>query len=320
MKNKLLNTKIKLFIILLFITSNTLANSYTWLPVASVSDLYSIYDKETTKDKIFYGIATYSVINKNKVNLFYDQNNNEVFYQKEIHPSFNDYFGHNNDTKPISSVIINNNDKKRQKKIAITFDSAYINRYTYQILNILDEYNIKCTFFVTGDFISNNPEQIKDILRMGHEIGNHTTKHTKISEMYTQSAINDINICHKNMKDLTGIDMCLFRFPYGSYSERTIKLVKGLGYYPIQWTIDSQDWKNDGKESIIHRVLSQDTLLTEGAIILFHNGAIYTPYCLPRILDVLIKEKGLIPCKVSDLIYEKDFNIQNGSKQSLNTN
>lgn len=316
MKFRNIMNKIKIIFILLLLSSNVFANSYNYMTVASVSELYAIYDDESNEDKIFYGIATHSEINNHKLYLYYDKDGNEIFHQNEFHPKNNDYFGNNNDTKPITRVSIKENDNKRKNKIALTFDSAYISRYTNQILNILDKYNIKCSFFMTGDYIANNPEQIKDILRRGHEIGNHTTKHPKLTEMYTQAIIDDINICHQNFKDLTGIDMCLFRFPYGSYSERTIKLVKGLGYYPIQWCIDSEDWKNDSKEAIIYRVLSRDALLCEGSIILFHNGSIYTPSVLPRILDYIIDEKGLTPCKVSDLIYKENFNIVGSLQES----
>ena len=237
-----------------------------------------------------------------------------LYFQPTTHPlSFDDNFGKFSDEMPIFSVTIDENDNERKNCMCLTFDSAYINKYTYKILDILDEYNIKSTFFMTYEFMEKNPDQIMEIIKRGHEIGNHSTTHPDFNKIKDSSIVKEVMKAHNYIKDLVGVDMCLFRFPFGSYSPRTVGLLKNMGYYPIQWTLDSIDWKNTGKEYLLNRFAGNDELITEGSIILFHNGAIYTPEALPEIIN-MIYAKGLKCVRVTDLIYHHDFHILKGKQ------
>ena len=239
-----------------------------------------------------------------------------AFNQPVDHPFIDDYFGFGNDSIPIKFVHV---EKDAEKKgcMALTFDSAYINDYTYALLDILDAYNVKATFFMTRDFILKNQSQVAEILSRGHEIGNHSTNHPDFNKVKDTTVVKEILICHNLVKSLFGFDMCLFRFPYGSYSPRTVTLAKNLGYYPIQWTFDSIDWKNLGTDYLLTRFEeNKDQAIREGAIILFHNGATYTPEALPKILD-MIKANGLKCVRVSDLIYRHRFYLDSGAQYKL---
>lgn len=234
------------------------------------------------------------------------------FIQTSVHPDKEgDYFGKFTDDMPIFNVNVDENDEHRKNCMCLTFDSAYINKYTYDILDILDKYNIKSTFFMTYEFMEKNPKQIMDIIARGHEIGNHSTTHPDFNKSKDSKIVKEVMKAHNYIKDLVGVNMCLFRFPFGSYSPRTVGLLKNMGYYPIQWTLDSIDWKNTGKNYLINRFLGNDDLLVEGSIILFHNGATYTPEALPEIIE-MIYNKGLKCVKVSDMIYHHDFHILKG--------
>lgn len=234
------------------------------------------------------------------------------FIQKTSHPyNEGDYFGKFTDDMPIFNVDVDANDLQRKNCMSLTFDSAYINKYTYKILDILDKYNVKSTFFMTYEFMEKNPAQIMDIIKRGHEIGNHSTTHPDFNKTKDSKIVKEVMKAHNYIKDLVGVDMCLFRFPFGSYSPRTVALLKNMGYYPIQWTLDSVDWKNTGKSFLINRFAGNDDLLVEGSIILFHNGATYTPEALPEIIE-MIYNKGLKCVKVSDMIYHHDFHIFKG--------
>ena len=248
----------------------------------------------------------------------YEKDGSEKLKQPYIHPYVDDYFGKEKDLRPIHKVVVSPDDSKRKNKMCITFDSAYINRYTYRILDILDRYNVKSTFFMTADFIKNNPEQVKEIVKRGHEVGNHSTKHPRFTNLSEDKIINEVLECHKNFKDITGLDMCLFRYPYGEYSEKTMYILKQLGYYSIQCTIDSADWKNDSAEKIMERIENNNDKITEGSIILFHNGATYTPDCLSQIIEK-INNKGLDLVRVSDIIYEHNFYVDVVGNQYIPT-
>lgn len=236
--------------------------------------------------------------------------------QPEIHPNIDDFYGKGEDTVPICSVNVKN-DNDKSNYIALTFDSAYINTYTYTILDKLDKYNFKCTFFMTHDFMKKNPEQVLEIISRGHEIGNHSTTHPDLNEKTDQEVVSEIWKTHCFFKHLTGLNMSLFRYPYGSYSPRTLKIVKLLGYYPIQWAVDSVDWKNISTGSIM-RKLEREDAYKAGNIILFHNGATYTPECLDDILQIIV-DNGLKVVRVSDLLYPHDFYLQGGEQRSNQT-
>ena len=235
------------------------------------------------------------------------------YVQLTFHPEKEkDLFGKVSDDMPIFNVDVEN-DSTRSNYMCLTFDSAYINTYTYDILDILDEHNIKSTFFMTYEFMEKNPEQIMEIIKRGHEVANHSTTHPDLNKAKDSKVVKEIMKAHNFIKDLVGVDMCLFRFPFGSYSPRTVSLLKNMGYYPIQWTLDSVDWKNTGKDFLINRFKGNDNLLTGGSIILFHNGATYTPAALPEIIE-MIYDKGLKCVRVTDLIYQHDFHIMKGKQ------
>lgn len=235
------------------------------------------------------------------------------YIQPTYHPDIeNDFFGKFSDDMPIFTVNVED-DENKKNYMCLTFDSAYINKYTLDILDILDKYNIKSTFFMTYEFMTKNPGQIMEIIKRGHEIGNHSTTHPDLNKVKDSKVVKEVMKAHNFIKDLVGVDMCLFRFPFGSYSPRTVGLLKNMGYYPIQWTLDSIDWKNSGKEYLINRFQGNDELLDGGSIILFHNGATYTPEALPEIIE-MIYAKGLKCVRVTDLIYHHDFHIVKGKQ------
>ena len=239
-----------------------------------------------------------------------------LFSQPTFHPYDTDFFGKDKDSAPIFRVKVEDDDTERQNCMCITFDSAYVNKFTYQILDILDKYNIKSTFFMTYEFMSNNSEQVLEVIKRGHEVANHSTTHPDLNKVTDAKVVMEVMQAHNYIKNLVGIDMCLFRYPFGSYSPRTLTLLKNMGYYPIQWSADSVDWKNTGKEFLVNRFSGND-MLYEGAIVLFHNGATYTPEALPEIIEK-IQKRGLKCVRVSDLIYRHDFYIDTGVQFRLN--
>lgn len=230
-----------------------------------------------------------------------------------FHPYDTDYFGRKKDEWAISKVEVNG-DLDKKDKISLTFDSAYYNNYTYDILDILDRYDAKATFFMTCDFMEANPEHVKEIYKRGHEIGNHSLSHKDFTTLSNEDIVKEVMAGHNFIKNLLGIDMSLFRFPYGNSDERTVTALKKLGYYPIQWHFDTLDWKNESKEKICRRVDNNKDKLVEGSIVLMHNGAKYTVDALPHIFEIL-ESKNLKCVKVSDLIYKHDFTLSWG-KQS----
>lgn len=124
-------------------------------------------------------------------------------------------------------------------KVALSFDAAWGNEDTKILLDILDKYNVKVTFFMTGEWVKAFPEDVKEIQKRGHDLGNHSQNHLQMSRLSRDKCIKEIMDVHSRVKELTGVEMCLFRPPYGDYNNTLINAVEECGYYPIQWSVDS---------------------------------------------------------------------------------
>lgn len=200
-----------------------------------------------------------------------------------------------------------------QNVVALSFDAAWGNEDTKEILDILERHDVKVTFFMTGGWVEAYPEDVKAIYAAGHELGNHSENHLNMSELSMEKIEEEIMLVHNRVKELTGYDMCVFRPPYGDYDNDVITGVENCGYYAIQWSIDSLDWKDYGADSIIEKVTCNENL-EGGAIILCHNGAKYTADALEEMI-VRLKEQGYSFVKMSDLIYKDNYEMNAAGQQ-----
>ena len=190
----------------------------------------------------------------------------------------------------------------------MSFDAAWGNEDTRRILDILKKHNVKVTFFMTGGWVESYPEDVRAILADGHDLGNHSENHKNMSELSDEACQEEIQKVHTKVQELTGYEMCLFRPPFGDYDNHVIKNVQKCGYYPIQWSIDSLDWKDYGADDIVKRVVESDKL-NNGAIILMHNGAKYTADALDAVITGL-QDKGYEIVPISELIYKDKYHMK----------
>ena len=197
--------------------------------------------------------------------------------------------------------------------VALSFDAAWGNEDTRKILSILKKKKVHVTFFMTGGWIEQYPDDVKAIAAAGHELGNHSENHKQMSTLSAEECKKELMTPHEKVKKLTGIDMKVFRPPYGDYNDTLITTVRECGYSPIQWDVDSLDWKDYGVDSIIHTVLDHKHL-GNGSIILCHNGAKYTAEALEQLIDGL-QTKGFTLVKMSDLIYKDHYDINPEGRQ-----
>lgn len=200
-----------------------------------------------------------------------------------------------------------------KKQAALTFDAAWGNDDTQTILKILEKYNVHATFFMTGGWVENYPEDVKRIAEAGHDLGNHSQNHKNMSDLTKSEIQEEIQQVHEKVQKLTGIEMNLFRAPYGDYDNELIEAVKMSGYLPIQWDVDSEDWKNYGIDSIISKV-TQHAHLGNGSIILMHNGADYTAQALETVITNL-QGQGYELVPVSQLIRWDHYHIDTEGRQ-----
>ncbi len=200
-----------------------------------------------------------------------------------------------------------------KKKIAISFDAAWGDEYTAYILDTLDQYNIKSTFFLVGFWVDKYPEHVKEIFDRGHDIGNHSTTHPNMSELSIDQMEEEINNTGDKIQKITGVKPILFRPPFGDYNDQLINSLKENGYYGIQWDVDSLDWKELGVESVVDKVTRN---VKNGSIVLFHNNAKYVKEYLPLVLERLQKD-GYEIVPISELIYRENFMMDNSGRQIL---
>lgn len=203
--------------------------------------------------------------------------------------------------------------KTDEKKVAITFDLAWESFDMFDILNILKENNIKSTFFICGYWIDDNPEIVKAIYNEGHEIASHGDRHKHANELNYEENKKEITEVKRKAKDLLGIDINLFRAPYGEYNNILMTAAKDTDTYVIQWDVDSHDWLNKGVDYEVNQVINNKNL-NNGSIILFHSGTKTTPKSLEIIIDEL-KNKGYSFDTIGNMIYKDNYEISYSGEQ-----
>lgn len=211
---------------------------------------------------------------------------------------------------PIYSV------EREDPVISITFDAAWGDEDLEDILQILEAHNCKATFFVTGDWATRYPDAITKICVAGHELGSHGANHKHMTQLSESEMKQEITDCHEQIKQMTGMDMMLFRAPYGDYNSKVVEVAKTLDYYTIQWDVDSLDWKDYGTDAIVDKVVNHKDL-KNGSIILLHNGSKYTAKALDTLLTRL-EESGYTFLPVSELIYKDNYWIDHTGRQREN--
>ncbi len=200
-------------------------------------------------------------------------------------------------------------------RVALSFDAAWGNEDTQEILKILKKHQVHVTFFMTGGWVEEYPDDVKAIAEDGHDLGNHSENHKHMSELSAAQCTEEIMKVHEKVKALTGKDMTLFRPPYGDYNSTLIDAANGLGYHVIQWDVDSLDWKNRGIQDILDTVLNHKHL-GNGSIILCHNGADYTKDALDGLITGL-QDKGYELVPISELIYKENYEMDHEGRQHV---
>lgn len=201
--------------------------------------------------------------------------------------------------------------ERGDNKIALTFDCAWGNSNTDALLEILGSANAKATFFVTGEFCDNYPDDVRKFAEAGHSVQNHSDLHPHVKGMNINDLIADTRECSRKIKMLTGKEPVLYRSPYGEYDDVVLTTVEGMGLKPIQWSADSIDWEDPDAATIKKRILSKTE---SGSILLFHNDLPNTEEALPSLLTELL-QKGFEFVKTEDLIYFDSYRIDSTGKQ-----
>ena len=147
------------------------------------------------------------------------------------------------------------------------------------------------------------PEYVKKIDEAGHEIGTHSATHSYMSKQTADEIRLELKTSSQAITDVTGKEVELFRPPYGDYNDRLVKTASEEGYYPIQWDVDSLDWRDLSYSDIAMRVING---AKNGSIILMHNNGLHTAEAVPIIIETL-KNKGFKFVPIGELIYRENY-------------
>ena len=189
-----------------------------------------------------------------------------------------------------------------EKVIYLTFDAGYENGQTPTILDALKKHHVPATFFVVGNYISENPDLIKRMIAEGHTVGNHTMTHPDMSKISTMEAFKkELSDVEALYKDVIGESMIKFyRPPQGIYSTSNLSMAKELGYHTFFWSLAYVDWYQDKQpthEEAFGKLLKR---IHPGAIVLLHS----TSSTNAQIMDELLtrwKEMGYSFAPLSEL-------------------
>ncbi|MBQ7407828.1 MAG: polysaccharide deacetylase family protein [Clostridia bacterium] len=206
---------------------------------------------------------------------------------------------------PIYSV------ERNDKRIALSFDCAWGNEYTQTLLDEMNNYGVTCTFFAVSFWAEKYPDDLKNIVSQGHEVGTHSKTHSHMSKLTQVEIDNELSYSKQVIEQITGQRVTLFRAPFGEYNNLLIERAREAGLFTIQWDVDSLDWKDLSAQDIAKRIISK---VKPGSIILCHNNGLHTAESLPLIFSALIAN-GYEFVKISDLIYKDNYDITNEGKQ-----
>jgi peptidoglycan-N-acetylglucosamine deacetylase len=176
----------------------------------------------------------------------------------------------------------------RKRWIALTFDDGPHPAFTPQILNILKNNGVKATFFLVGEMAERYPDLVRQELAAGHDLGNHSYNHINLTMIPTEEIAAEIETCGDVIESISHQRPDLFRPPGGDYNRNTDIVAEALGYTLVLWSDNAGDWASPGGRTIKLQVFDN---ISNGGVILMHDGVQETVDVLPRVIEVL-KQRG----------------------------
>lgn len=183
--------------------------------------------------------------------------------------------------------------------VGLTFNVYESTGNVLQILDILDEYEAKATFFIGGSWADDNVDCVREVFNRGHELGSHGYFHKDHSKMSYDANLEEIRPSVKLLEMICGQKIGLFAPPSGAFSENTLSACAYLDMKVIMWSRDTIDWRDNNEDLVYSRATNE---LKAGEFILMHPKDV-TVKTLPKILNY-IRENGLKTATVSQILGE----------------
>ena len=189
--------------------------------------------------------------------------------------------------------------------VALTFDDGP-GEYTNQILDLLGKYNVKATFFMIGNQVSDFSSAVKREHDMGMEQGNHSWDHKTLTHLTAEQISSEISRTNDVIRSVTGSNPTLFRPPGGGYNDLVI--ANSFGMPMIMWSIDTLDWSHKNAQTTYDTVMNS---VQDGDVILMHE--IYEQsYIAAQMLIPALLERGFRLVTVSELAAQRGHTLRSG--------
>lgn len=191
--------------------------------------------------------------------------------------------------------------------VALTFDDGPHGKFTNRILDCLEKYNAKATFFVLGSRVKGHEDTLKRVIKAGNEVGSHTYSHQDLRKLNGSELSMELNETTRLLQSRVNYTPMLLRPPYGAFNH-TVSAVSKMPF--VLWSVDTEDWKSRNSAVVTQRALSG---IKSGDIVLFHDIYGSTAEAIERIIPEL-SNKGYQFVTVSQLAKYKGITMQNGDK------
>ncbi len=136
------------------------------------------------------------------------------------------------------------------KKIALTYDDGPNDPHTLRLLDVLAKYSVKATFFLIGRYVQQRPDIVREIVKAGHAIGNHTFTHPLLSFKRESEIRTELSTCSQAIADAIGEKPTLFRPPFGGRRPAVLRIARELGLEPVMWNVTGYDWNAPPADAI----------------------------------------------------------------------
>ncbi|MBB5139350.1 peptidoglycan/xylan/chitin deacetylase (PgdA/CDA1 family) [Thermocatellispora tengchongensis] len=188
------------------------------------------------------------------------------------------------------------------KCIALTFDDGP-SASTAKLLDTLKRHRAKATFFLVGRQVEKRPGVARRMAREGHEIGNHTYSHARLTELSEQEILAEVTDAQQAIRAATGREPALMRPPFGAVDERVQAVAEFAGLPVVMWTGSTRDWELKDTRKIAAKALG---LARRDAVILMHDIVPQTVAAMPKILTEL-RERGYHVVTVSSVLRGREL-------------
>jgi len=155
------------------------------------------------------------------------------------------------------------------KQLALTYDDGPNDPHTLRLLEVLARHNVRATFFLIGRYAAQRPDIVREVVKAGHIIGNHTFTHPLLIFKSAKETYNELTRCRAAISDAVGEQSNLFRPPFGGRRPATLRIARKLGLQPVMWNVTGYDW-NAPPAAVIEGKVSRR--IRGGDVILLHDG------------------------------------------------